>query len=120
MTIEAPPAPPCVLVIFGAAGDLTKRLLMPALYNLRRAGLLPENFAVVGRPLRGAADVNDLFDLVAVWTLEPDVFRTYRHLGFFHQTWLFTSLRSSLVFFRLNRAHLHALHVVSLTLVLLL
>src|SRR5439155_16657146 len=48
MTIEAPPAPPCVLVIFGAAGDLTKRLLMPALYNLRRAGLLPENFAVVG------------------------------------------------------------------------
>jgi glucose-6-phosphate 1-dehydrogenase len=48
MTIEAHPAPPCVLVIFGAAGDLTKRLLMPALYNLRRAGLLPENFAVIG------------------------------------------------------------------------
>src|SRR5947208_15203609 len=48
MTIEAHPAPPCVLVIFGAAGDLTKRLLMPELYNLRRAGLLPHDFAVIG------------------------------------------------------------------------
>ena len=34
------PAPPCTLVIFGAAGDLTKRLLMPSLYNLAGAGLL--------------------------------------------------------------------------------
>ena len=48
MMSAAPSAPPCVLVIFGAAGDLTKRLLMPALYNLRHAGLLPENFAVIG------------------------------------------------------------------------
>lgn len=39
---------PCTLVIFGAGGDLTKRLLMPALYNLRRAKLLPENFSLVG------------------------------------------------------------------------
>jgi glucose-6-phosphate 1-dehydrogenase len=38
----------CTLVIFGGAGDLTKRLLMPAIYNLKRAGLLPENFALVG------------------------------------------------------------------------
>ena len=30
------PAPSCTLVIFGAAGDLTQRLLLPALYNLRR------------------------------------------------------------------------------------
>ena len=42
MTGAAQPAGPCVLVIFGAAGDLTRRLLLPALYNLRRAGLLPE------------------------------------------------------------------------------
>ena len=48
MTAQSPSAPPCVLVIFGAAGDLTQRLLMPALYNLRRAKLLPENFAVIG------------------------------------------------------------------------
>ena len=42
------PGDPCVLVIFGAAGDLTKRLLVPALRNLRRAGLLPKEFAVIG------------------------------------------------------------------------
>lgn len=42
------PAGPCVLVIFGAAGDLTKRLVMPALYNLARAKLLPQEFAIVG------------------------------------------------------------------------
>ncbi len=46
------PAPaagdPCVLVIFGASGDLTKRLLMPALLNLASDRLLPDRFAVVG------------------------------------------------------------------------
>src|SRR5215469_2366557 len=38
----------CVLVVFGAAGDLTKRLLVPALYNLASSRHLPERFAVVG------------------------------------------------------------------------
>jgi glucose-6-phosphate 1-dehydrogenase len=42
------PAPPCAMVIFGATGDLTKRKLIPALYNLITNGLLPEEFAVVG------------------------------------------------------------------------
>jgi glucose-6-phosphate 1-dehydrogenase len=42
------PAPPCAMVIFGATGDLTKRKLIPALYNLAVHGLLPEAFAVVG------------------------------------------------------------------------
>ena len=41
-------ADPCVMVIFGATGDLTKRKLFPALYNLARGGHLPENFAIVG------------------------------------------------------------------------
>lgn len=44
----AKPAGPCSMVIFGAAGDLTKRLIVPALYNLARAKLLPEEFAIVG------------------------------------------------------------------------
>jgi glucose-6-phosphate 1-dehydrogenase len=39
---------PCVLVIFGASGDLTSRKLMPALYALASRGLLPDRFAVVG------------------------------------------------------------------------
>ncbi|MGL4618608.1 MAG: glucose-6-phosphate dehydrogenase [Chroococcidiopsis sp.] len=42
------PTGPCAIVIFGAAGDLTKRLLLPALYNLARGRLLPKEFAVVG------------------------------------------------------------------------
>lgn len=42
------PANPCVLVIFGIAGDLTKRLLLPAICNLGCQGLLPENFCIVG------------------------------------------------------------------------
>ncbi|WP_027778255.1 glucose-6-phosphate dehydrogenase [Paraburkholderia caledonica] len=42
------PAPPCTLVIFGAGGDLTKRLLMPALYNLAVDGLLDNGMQIVG------------------------------------------------------------------------
>jgi glucose-6-phosphate 1-dehydrogenase len=44
----ARPAPPCAMVIFGATGDLTKRKLIPALYNLIAGDLLPDGFAVVG------------------------------------------------------------------------
>ena len=42
------PAPPCTLVIFGAMGDLTKRLLMPSLYNLAGGGLLDRDFRILG------------------------------------------------------------------------
>ncbi len=41
-------ADPCVMVIFGATGDLTKRKLFPALYYLAKDGFLPENFAIIG------------------------------------------------------------------------
>jgi len=44
----ARPADPCCFVIFGASGDLTHRLLAPALYNLAATGLLPEAFAIIG------------------------------------------------------------------------
>src|SRR5258708_11551900 len=40
--------PPCVLVIFGASGDLAHRKLVPALYALTAGGLLPPGFSVVG------------------------------------------------------------------------
>ena len=43
-----PSAPPCALVIFGASGDLAKRKLIPAIYELARERLLPGDFAVVG------------------------------------------------------------------------
>ena len=41
-------APPCAMVIFGAAGDLTKRLVVPALYNLVTARQLPNGFRLIG------------------------------------------------------------------------
>jgi len=39
---------PCVMVIFGATGDLTKRLVIPALYNLARTHTLPDDFSLIG------------------------------------------------------------------------
>ena len=42
------PGDPCTIVIFGASGDLTKRKLLPALYNLKCLKLLPQDFAVIG------------------------------------------------------------------------
>jgi glucose-6-phosphate 1-dehydrogenase len=50
------PAEPCVLVIFGGSGDLARRKLIPALYNLAAEGLLPEHFAIVGA---GSSDLGD-------------------------------------------------------------
>ena len=47
-TLPGHPAPPATLTIFGAGGDLTKRLVVPALYNLVRAGKLPDDFAIIG------------------------------------------------------------------------
>jgi glucose-6-phosphate 1-dehydrogenase len=42
------PGDACAMAIFGAGGDLTKRKLFPALYNLAKSKLLPEGFAIIG------------------------------------------------------------------------
>src|SRR5437667_7182853 len=55
-TEKAHTSPPCIMVIFGAAGDLTKRKLIPALYNLKHSNLLSDNFAVIGV---ARAEMND-------------------------------------------------------------
>ena len=55
-------APPCILVILGASGDLTKRLLMPTLYNLACDGLLSPKTAIVGM----AAETNKLVTALGV------------------------------------------------------
>src|SRR5579875_3444914 len=52
----AKPAPPNAMVIFGAGGDLTKRLVVPALYNLACAKLLPSEFAITGVDLASHTD----------------------------------------------------------------
>ena len=41
-------AGPCLMIIFGASGDLTKRKLVPAICNLAAANLLPAHFGIVG------------------------------------------------------------------------
>ena len=46
--ISSPTSQPCVMLVFGASGDLTKRLLVPALYNLACDGLLSDRFALLG------------------------------------------------------------------------
>jgi len=52
------PGDPCVMVIFGAAGDLTRRKLFPALYNLAKEQLLSREFAIVGLS-HGAMSTDD-------------------------------------------------------------
>ena len=57
---ERPPvvaAPPCVMVVFGAGGDLTRRKLMPALINLRRGGLLTDDTRVVAMTRPGVEEM---------------------------------------------------------------
>jgi glucose-6-phosphate 1-dehydrogenase len=58
-------AEPCVVVIFGATGDLTHRKLMPALYNLAVEGRLPAGTSLVGfarRPFTDASFVADMLE----------------------------------------------------------
>jgi glucose-6-phosphate 1-dehydrogenase len=50
------PGDPCLLVIFGATGDLTQRKLLPALHNLRTLGLLPRELGVVAAVRRPMDD----------------------------------------------------------------
>ena len=47
---------PCAVVFFGATGDLTRRKLMPGLFNLARQGLLPQCFRVIGISRSDLAD----------------------------------------------------------------
>jgi glucose-6-phosphate 1-dehydrogenase len=69
------PAPPCAMVIFGAAGDLTKRLLVPALYDLVLADRLPPEFRLVGvatTPLTTAGWKQSLTDMMRQFVGQAD------------------------------------------------
>ncbi len=46
--MDAAPIPPATLVIFGATGDLTRRLLIPAIINLTRSGLVGDDLNILG------------------------------------------------------------------------
>jgi glucose-6-phosphate 1-dehydrogenase len=54
--LERLPVPPTTLVIFGASGDLARRKLLPALYNLAHEGALPERFNLIGISRREMSD----------------------------------------------------------------
>ena len=57
MTTRVHPLPgPFVIVIFGAGGDLTRRKLIPALYNLYLGDWLPEKFAIIGIDRKNQSD----------------------------------------------------------------
>ena len=84
---------PCVLIIFGATGDLTARKLMPALYNLKREGQLPEQFACYGFARREKS--NELFrnemkkavgEHSRVKPIEEDVWKSFASQLFYHQS----------------------------------
>ena len=78
---QARTAPPATLVVFGAAGDLTRRLLVPALYNLACAKLLPDTFAVIGIARKDEDNNGFRRDLAAstrefaTTTIEPETWR---------------------------------------------
>jgi glucose-6-phosphate 1-dehydrogenase len=71
---NARPADPCCFVVFGATGDLTHRLLVPALYNLAATGLLPEAFCILGIGRREQSREQfrqDLFDGLRQFATRP-------------------------------------------------
>jgi len=72
---DVPPAPPGVMVIFGASGDLAKRKLFPALYHLMTDGLLSKHFRiiVVERRDRDADAYRDYIDKAARAFLTRDL-----------------------------------------------
>jgi glucose-6-phosphate 1-dehydrogenase len=70
-----PPAPPCTIVVFGAAGDLTKRLLMPAIYNLAGSKLLDDAVQIVGLDHHQRTDDSwraELSDALEGFTHDPN------------------------------------------------
>jgi glucose-6-phosphate 1-dehydrogenase len=86
VTTEQPigrPGDPCVMVIFGAAGDLTRRKLIPALYNLAKYQLLSRDFAVVGIARSGMTTedfrkkISDEIKEFATSPLEPDLWEWF-------------------------------------------
>ena len=89
--VEEPLPPPTTLVIFGATGDLAARKLLPAVYNLRRGGLLPERFRAIGIGRRESGD--EAFRAHA-----RDAISNYSRTGIDGDTW--QSLEPRLEFLR--------------------
>jgi len=82
---------PCVLVVFGATGDLTSRKILPAIYNLRRSGLLPAETTVLGfsrRPLTDNDFRKQMADSCANFSrvkVEPGLWQDFAEGVFYQQ-----------------------------------
>lgn len=84
-------ASPCILVIFGATGDLTRRKLIPALYNLARDGQLPTHFCCVGFARRAKSDaefreemLNAVEEFSRVKPVDASLWQTFSEQLFYH------------------------------------
>ena len=101
------PGPPCTFVIFGASGDLTKRKLIPSLFNLRCLGLLPERFAIIGVAITPGDDDSFRAQLTtdinqfathpvdpAEW--DPFLSACYYIAGDFNDPYVFTALKEKI------------------------
>ncbi len=84
------PGDPCVMVIFGASGDLTKRKLIPALYNLAKDKLLSKEFALVGFA-RNEMTSEQFRDEIgreigefATTTVDPDLWHWFSQRIYYH------------------------------------
>lgn len=84
---------PCIVVIFGATGDLTARKLVPALYNLAREGQLPDHFACVGFARRDKshddfrAEMHDAIgNFSRVKPVDETLWKTFSEQIFYHKS----------------------------------
>lgn len=91
-TLSSKTPDPCVLVIFGATGDLTARKLVPALYNLALEGQLPAHFACVGfarREKDHALFRQEMYDAVCrfsrVKPIDETLWKSFSEQLFYHQ-----------------------------------
>lgn len=71
-----------ILIIFGASGDLTKRKLIPALYDLYKQKLLPEKFAVLGASRTNLSD-NDFRKRISEFLPKDDVVERFKEMLFY-------------------------------------
>src|SRR5450432_898623 len=101
------PAGPCALVLFGGTGDLTARMLLPALYNLAKSKLLSPDFAIVGVGRNDYTSeqyrqiIGDKLQTFATGGVDPElrdwlIQRVYYTAGEFRDPQLYVRLRQTL------------------------
>jgi glucose-6-phosphate 1-dehydrogenase len=100
---------PCIIVIFGATGDLTARKLFPALYNLVREGQLPSHCACVGFARREKSHEQfrqEMFEAVSKYSrvkpIDLELWKTFSEQIFYHRSEFdndqgYISLKSALI-----------------------